>query len=81
MTVIPRELDGAAECFFQAVREERLAVFGRRRCVPVRSHRTSPGRAHIAVETETRPGYVGIQIEPEEIWLLVTEDLLTGLKG
>ena len=79
MTVVAREFDGAAERFFKSVREEGLAILRDRVLVPSRSRRLRPRRAHVAVETETRLGNMGIQIEPQEIRLLLAQDLLIGL--
>ena len=43
------------------------------------SRPTRPGRAGVPVEAETRLGDVRVQIEPEEVWLLLVQDLLDGL--
>ncbi len=75
-SVVPYELDRAAERLLEPVRQERLELL-----TPARgaARRVRPRRADVAVEAEAGLGDVWVQVEPEQVRLLLTQHRLQRL--
>ncbi len=76
---VSHELDRAAQCLLEAIRQEGLALLGLFGPGRPGNRRARPGRPDIAVEAEAGLRDMRVQVEAQEVRLLLAQHLLQRL--